>query len=95
MNPRESFTIVLAPEPAGIDAYGRDPCYRLKIGLKRLLRDCGLRAVSVAKIPATLGEDSTTIRPTAPPAPSTPCRASGGGYDQSPTAGSSGKKGKP
>jgi hypothetical protein len=40
-------TLTLRPVPAGRDDRGREPEYRLKIGLKRLWRDYGLRCVSV------------------------------------------------
>jgi hypothetical protein len=43
------FVLRLRPVPAGRDDRGREPDYRLKIGLKRLLRNYGLRCVSVVR----------------------------------------------
>ena len=37
----------LKPEPAGVDHRGRDVNYRLKVALKRLLRDYGLRCIRI------------------------------------------------
>ncbi|TWT41092.1 hypothetical protein RAS1_37840 [Phycisphaerae bacterium RAS1] len=41
------FLLELRAEPAGVDVFGRDPVYRLRVALKRLLRNFGLRAVRV------------------------------------------------
>jgi hypothetical protein len=42
-----TVTVTLRPEPVGYDRLGRDPSYRLKLGLKRLLRSFGLRNVGL------------------------------------------------
>lgn len=42
----EIFTLHLRPVPPGKDHLGRDAAYRLKLGLKYLLRACGLRAAT-------------------------------------------------
>lgn len=41
------FVLVLRAEPPGRDRLGRLPVYRLRVLLKRLLRDTGLRCVSI------------------------------------------------
>ncbi|MGH7179175.1 MAG: hypothetical protein ACREJC_17490 [Tepidisphaeraceae bacterium] len=44
------YAIHLRAEPDGLDLHGREPVYRLKLALKRLLRDYGLRCVTVREI---------------------------------------------
>lgn len=45
MNAR--WTLQLRAEPPGVDRYGREPVCRLRLALKRLLRDYGLRCVDL------------------------------------------------
>ncbi|GEM_PF-2181562 len=45
MKPQTIFHLLLRPEPRGVDAFGRDPLYRLRGALKVLLRRFGLRCV--------------------------------------------------
>ena len=44
---KTTFIIELCPEPVGNDSLGRSPDYRLKLLLKRALRQLGLRALVV------------------------------------------------
>ncbi|TWT43950.1 hypothetical protein RAS1_03540 [Phycisphaerae bacterium RAS1] len=50
------YVVTLHPEPAGIDHLGRDPIYRLRVALKRLLRSFGLRCVHVRELNGTPGK---------------------------------------
>ena len=47
MSTKQRFNLTLEATPR-IDAYGRDGVQRLRAALKRLLRDHGLRCVSLA-----------------------------------------------
>ena len=47
MTDRQRFILTIRPEPAGIGRLGRDPVYRLKLLLKRMLRDHGWRCVEI------------------------------------------------
>lgn len=49
----DHLVMVIRPEPRGKDAYGRDPEYRLRGVLKRLLRSYGWRCVSLRPIADT------------------------------------------
>lgn len=45
---REDLVVLtIRPEPKGVDAWGRDPTYRLKLLLKRMLRSWGWRCVKI------------------------------------------------
>ncbi|MGH7176200.1 MAG: hypothetical protein ACREJC_02360 [Tepidisphaeraceae bacterium] len=59
---RRDFTVHLRAEPDGPDRHGREPAYRLKLALKRLLRDHGLRCLSIAEKPPDAVESSPTAR---------------------------------
>ena len=56
------FQLQLQPVPDGRDGDGRDPYYRLRGALKRLLRSYGLRCVECKEIPAA----DLFIRPNQP-----------------------------
>lgn len=65
MNSGRRFILTLRPEPEGRDHLGREPAYRLKLVLKRLLRDAGFRCIDlrdegvedrIVPTPATCGE---------------------------------------
>ena len=47
----QRFIIELRPEPPGRDEFGRDPWYRLRGLLKRLLRTHGFRCVKIETDP--------------------------------------------
>lgn len=43
----QTWTIQLQADPAGVDRHGREPVYRLRLALKRLLRNYGFRCVAM------------------------------------------------
>ncbi len=45
------YVVWLRPVPAGADAFGRDPAYRLRRALKLLGRGLGLKALRVECVP--------------------------------------------
>jgi hypothetical protein len=46
----DGFVITLKPVPAGKDAFGREPVYRMRLALKRLLRCFGLKCVGIRRV---------------------------------------------
>lgn len=62
-NPTPAFTIILRPEPAGNDRWGRPPAHRLRSALEVLLRGFGLRAIDVRE--SITSRTSPTIGPVA------------------------------
>lgn len=51
------FVLTLRPVPTGPDHLGREPLYRMKRFLKRLLRDCGMRCVEFRAVEAADGKE--------------------------------------
>jgi len=45
----DEIVLTLRPIPVGVDRLGRDVPYRLKLALKRLLRNYGFRCVRLAE----------------------------------------------
>ena len=56
---RATLRLHMRPEPDGPDALGREPAYRLKFVLKRLLRSAGWRCVRIEPVDA-VGELPTS-----------------------------------
>lgn len=56
------FILHLAPSPAGEDKFGRVPATRLKLALKILGRQLGLRCVKIESPPSVSSRDVGLIK---------------------------------